>query len=265
VGRRRQPEKRLSVLGYADDLALLSSTVEGAQRQLDRLVGVAASVGLVVNTQKTVVLCVPDDIEAAIYCRGADGQATELPRCQQFVYLGGLVPDVRDDLRRRRGLAWAAFRSVRTVLQSEALPDRQRAALFRAVIETVLLYNAETWTLTDSLEHQVDAAHAGLLRAAFKIGDQRVSNAALYRRAGLARPSELLRLRRLQLAGHIIRAEAYCPQPVQDVLLLTVQAPYRRGQARTRRYVDCLLADAGAPDSAGGAAFVRAQALKRAL
>uniref|UniRef100_A0A1I8G3L1 CCHC-type domain-containing protein n=1 Tax=Macrostomum lignano TaxID=282301 RepID=A0A1I8G3L1_9PLAT len=89
---------RDAVLGYADDLALLSSTVEGAQRQLDRLVAVAASVGLVVNTQKTVVLCVSDDTEAAIFCRGADGQASELPRCQQFVYLGGLVPDVREDL-----------------------------------------------------------------------------------------------------------------------------------------------------------------------
>jgi hypothetical protein len=262
---RRQPERRLSVLGYADDLALLSSTVEGAQRQLDRLAGVAASVGLVVNTQKTVVLCVPDDIGTAIFCRGADGQATELLRCQSFVYLGGLVPDAREDLRRRRGLAWAAFRSVRTVLQSEALPDRQRAALFQAVVETVLLYNAETWTLTDVLEHQVDAAHAGLLRAVFKIGQEHVTNAALYRRAGLSRPSELLRRRRLQLAGHLIRAESYCPQPVQEVLLLTLQAPYRRGQARTRRYVDCLLTDAGAPDTAGGAAFVRAQALKRAL
>uniref|UniRef100_A0A1I8I759 Reverse transcriptase domain-containing protein n=1 Tax=Macrostomum lignano TaxID=282301 RepID=A0A1I8I759_9PLAT len=176
--RPHRGTKRLSVLGYADDLALLSSTVEGAQG------------------------------------------------------------DAREDLRRRRGLAWAAFRSVRAVLQSEALPDRQRAALFQAVIETVLLYNAETWTLTDSLEQQVDAAHAGLLRAAFNIGVERVTNAALYRRAGLPRPS------------HLIRAESYCPQPVQEVLLLTLQAPYRRGQARTRRYVDCLLADAGAPDTA---------------
>ena len=263
---RRQPERRLCVLGYADDLALLSSTVEGAQRQLDKLVGAAASVGLAVNTQKTVVFAVPTDIRAAIFCRGADGQATQLPICQEFVYLGGLVPDAREDLRRRRGLAWAAFHSVRAVLQSAALPDRQRAALFQAVVETVLLYNAETWTLTDTLESQVNAAHAGLLRAAFSIrGDERVANAALYDRAGLSRPSELLRRRRLQLAGHLIRAEAYCPQPVQEVLLLTLQAPYRRGQGRTRRYVDCLLADAGAPDQTGGPAFVRAQARKRAL
>uniref|UniRef100_A0A1I8HSN5 Guanylate cyclase n=1 Tax=Macrostomum lignano TaxID=282301 RepID=A0A1I8HSN5_9PLAT len=63
--------------------------------------------------------------------------------------------------KRRNPLNLAAFRSVRAVLQSEALPDRQRAALFQVVIETVLLYNAETWTLTDSLEQQVDVAHAG--------------------------------------------------------------------------------------------------------
>uniref|UniRef100_A0A1I8HT82 Protein kinase domain-containing protein n=1 Tax=Macrostomum lignano TaxID=282301 RepID=A0A1I8HT82_9PLAT len=73
---RRQPERQLSVLGSADDLALLSSTVEGAQRRLDRLESIAATVGLVVNTQKTV----------------------------QFVYLGGLVSDDREDLRHRSGL-----------------------------------------------------------------------------------------------------------------------------------------------------------------
>uniref|UniRef100_A0A1I8I8J6 Reverse transcriptase domain-containing protein n=1 Tax=Macrostomum lignano TaxID=282301 RepID=A0A1I8I8J6_9PLAT len=226
---RRQSESRLSLLGYADDPTLLSSTIDGAQRQLDKLVAVAASVGLVVNTQKTVVLCVPDDIKAAIF----------------------LVPGVHEDLRRRRGLAWAAFRS--------------RAAFFQAVIETDLLYNAETWTLTESLEQQVDAAHAGLLRAAFRIGYERVTSAALYRRAGLVRPSDLLRRQRLQLVGHIIRAESYCPEPVQEVLLLTLQAPLPAGQARTLRFVDCLLTDAGAPDSAGGVAFIRDLALRRAL
>uniref|UniRef100_A0A1I8HY44 ULP_PROTEASE domain-containing protein n=1 Tax=Macrostomum lignano TaxID=282301 RepID=A0A1I8HY44_9PLAT len=39
-------------------------------------------------------------------------------------------------------------------------------------------------------------------------------------------------------------------EPVQEVLLLTLQAPYWRGQARTRRYVDCLMADTGASDTA---------------
>ena len=107
---RRFPEKRLCVLAYADDLALLSSTVEGAQRQLDRLVEVAASVGLSINAQKTEVLTVPADIAADIICRSADGRDMPLARCRRFTNLGGLVPSVEEDLQRRRGLAWAAFR-----------------------------------------------------------------------------------------------------------------------------------------------------------
>ena len=261
---RRQSEKRLSVLGYADDLALLSSSVEAAQRQIDRLPEVAASVGLVINTQKTEVLTVPADIPADLTCPGADGHITTLARCQRFTYLGGLVPGVEEDLRRRRGLAWAAYRSVRAVLQSDALPDRQKARLWQAVVETVLLYNAESWTLTATLEHQLDSAHSGLLRAAFR-ADESVRSEALYERVQLQRPSVILRRRRLQLVGHVIRAEGYCPQPLQDVLLFTLPGPFRRGQARTRRYVDCILSDAGAPDTAHGTEFVRALALRREI
>uniref|UniRef100_A0A1I8JEX0 Reverse transcriptase domain-containing protein n=1 Tax=Macrostomum lignano TaxID=282301 RepID=A0A1I8JEX0_9PLAT len=260
----RHPEKRLSLLGYADDLALLASTADGAQRMLDSLVAIAATVGLVVNTDKTEVLTVPAELPANITCRGADGHAAPLPRCTRFTYLGGLVPSVQEDLARRRGLAWAAFRSVRVVLQSAALPDRLRSRLFQAVVETVLTYNAETWTLTETLEKRLDAAHSSLLRAAFGISyPEVVSNAALYRRAGLRPPSETIRRRRLQLAGHVIRAETYCPEPVQDVLLLTLRGPWRRGQARTRRYVDCLLADAGVIGQTNAAAAFREQARRR--
>uniref|UniRef100_A0A1I8HHH7 Reverse transcriptase domain-containing protein n=1 Tax=Macrostomum lignano TaxID=282301 RepID=A0A1I8HHH7_9PLAT len=219
----RHPEKKLSVLGYADDLALLSSTAEGAQRLLDGLTAAAARVGLVINARKTEVLTVPHDLPAEIRLRDGDGPGTALPKCLQFVYLGGLVPDVGDDLARRRGKAWAAFRSVRAVLLSEALSDGARSQLFQAVVETALLYNAETWTLTGALEAQLDAAHAALVRAAFgaRRGPGSETTESLYKRTGLTRPSALLSQRRLRLAGHVIRAEAYCPEPLQDVLLWT--------------------------------------------
>uniref|UniRef100_A0A1I8IHU7 ANK_REP_REGION domain-containing protein n=1 Tax=Macrostomum lignano TaxID=282301 RepID=A0A1I8IHU7_9PLAT len=233
--RPHRGTKRLSVLGYADDLALLSSTAEGAQRLLDGLTAAASRVGLKLNARKTVVFTVPSDLPAEINYRDAAGNAFMLTRCERFVYLGGSVPDVADDLKRRRGLAWAAFRSVRSVLQSEALDDGLKARLFQAVVETVLLYNAETWTLTDALERQLDAAHAAMLRAAFGVrsGPGSETNAALYTRARLTRPSDLLRGRRLRLAGHVIRSEARCPEPLHDVLLLKLQGPRRRGQGRT--------------------------------
>lgn len=94
------------------------------------------------------MLCLPDNIEAIIFSQCSDGDTAELPWCQSFVYLDGLVPDFR-----RRRLAWAVSRSVRAILQPVALLDRQRAAMFQAVVETVLLYNAGTWTLTEVLEY----------------------------------------------------------------------------------------------------------------
>ena len=63
----------------------------------------------------------------------------------------------------------AAFRSVRTFLQSDALSDVLKGRLFRVPIESVLLYNAESWTLTNALEKQLDGIYCRLLRAAFRL------------------------------------------------------------------------------------------------
>ena len=60
------------------------------------------------------------------------------------------------------------IRSVRAVLQSSALTNGQRGRLFQSVVATVQLYNAESWTLTDALSRELDAAHARMLRAAFR-------------------------------------------------------------------------------------------------
>uniref|UniRef100_A0A1I8I381 C-type lectin domain-containing protein n=1 Tax=Macrostomum lignano TaxID=282301 RepID=A0A1I8I381_9PLAT len=143
----RHPEKRLSDIGYADDLALLSSTAEGAQRLLDG--------------SGTVVFTVPSDLPAEInYTETLPGMQS-LTCCLRFLYLGGLGPDVADD---------------------------------------------PTWTLTDALERQLDAAHAAMLHAALRVrsGPGSKTSEMLYARARLMRPSDLLRWRRLQLAGHVI-------------------------------------------------------------
>lgn len=49
------------------------------------------------------------------------------------------------------------------------MSDRLRAQLFGAVIETVLLYNSETWTMTALLKRQLNGAHSALHWAAFQI------------------------------------------------------------------------------------------------
>jgi hypothetical protein len=167
-------------------------------------------------------------MQATITCEytGTSNSAALLPRCNQFRYLGGLVPSVLEDLRRLRGISWAAFRSIRVALQNDGLPDQLRDILFAAVVETVLLYNAETWTPRATLEKQLNSAHSALLRAAFGVRRQEpTTNRALYQRARLHVPSKIVRLRRLKVTGHLLRAESYCPEPAQDILFLSPQNP----------------------------------------
>ena len=53
---RRQPEYKLSDLGYADDIAMLLSSIRYAQKFFDPLVLAALDVGLHVNTTKFSVI-----------------------------------------------------------------------------------------------------------------------------------------------------------------------------------------------------------------
>ena len=86
---RRVPEQRISVLGYADDLALTSSSAAGAQAMLNSLVTTARRVGLQLNAAKTEVLCVPGP-QVDIYF-----EEEPLSACTSFVYLGGRVRAVQ--------------------------------------------------------------------------------------------------------------------------------------------------------------------------
>uniref|UniRef100_A0A1I8FDC3 G_PROTEIN_RECEP_F1_2 domain-containing protein n=1 Tax=Macrostomum lignano TaxID=282301 RepID=A0A1I8FDC3_9PLAT len=209
---RRHSEKRLSVLGYADD-----RSPSCAQRQIDRLVDVASSVGLVVNTLKTEVLTVLADIPADLTCRArrrADDQARTLPAVH-LPRRSGAPRGRGPPAAQRTCLGGLPFDPGRPPVRSAARP-RQSARLWQAMVETVLLCNAETWTPTATLERQLTRRTQGCSLRPFELT-----------RASGPRPCTIgpscSGARRLQLAGHVIRAEGYCPQPVQDVLLLTLQ------------------------------------------
>ena len=185
-----------------------------------------------------------------------------LPECHSFVYLGSRVPSCKEDLLRRKRLAWAALGKLRVVFESPAVPDDLRARLFSATVESVLLYNAVSWTMTRALEIELDAAHSHLLRVAFNIRwPERISNTDLYQRAGFRPPSERLREGRQRLAGEVIRSEASCPQPLQRLLLWQPTQPQRRGQGRRKTFPQILFEDCKAPDSLSAVAHVRRLAL----
>eukprot|EP00116_Pleurobrachia_bachei_P005435 sb/3465697/ len=78
--------------------------------------------------------------------------------------------------------------------------------LFRTTVEAILLYGAETWTLTSTLEKRLDGCYSRMLRMALGISWwDRVSNEEVFQ--NVPRASETVRTRRLRLAGHVHRHE----------------------------------------------------------
>uniref|UniRef100_A0A1I8FGY1 TPX2 domain-containing protein n=1 Tax=Macrostomum lignano TaxID=282301 RepID=A0A1I8FGY1_9PLAT len=135
--------------------------LKGAQRLLDGLTAAASRVGLIAERAKDSSRWprtrLPRSTTETLLLAGGN----HAYRCQRFLYLGGLVPDVADDLLLR----------LTCCTTTRPGPD-----------------------VTDALERQLDAGYAAIaVRAAFGVGSgpgsRRRQRHALLERARLMRPS----------------------------------------------------------------------------
>lgn len=217
----------LPALAYADDVALLANSFEGADRMTKSLSTVAASVGLHLNMAKTEVLAFT----------GQPAPTPPLPSfpliqsCSDFTYLGSQMAASKSDLDRRRRLAWTATRSLEPIYTS-AVKDETKIRLFRAVVEPIFLYGCESWAFPKSTEDQIDASHRALLRAALNIHwPAAVTNDELYQRPGVKPAASILRYKRLVLFGKAVREGDW---PLSKVLCQEPQEKHRgRGRPPT--------------------------------
>ena len=115
--------------------------------------------------------------------------------------------------------------------------------LFLATIESILLYNATTWTMTKGLEKSLDGAYTKLLRYALNISwKDHVKNVDLYGK--LSRVSVRLRERRMTFAGHCWRCDQSANQPIHELLFWSVPDGVQKPGNWTT-YVKVLLEDFG--------------------
>ena len=109
----------------------------------------------------------------------------------------------------------AACHKLKQIWKSD-LRKAIKVRLFTALIESVLLYGSETWTMTKRLNKVLDGCYTRMLRMAVNVNQyrDRVSNAELY--GDLPRVSLKVRQKRLRIAGHAIR---HPELPLSKVLL----------------------------------------------
>ena len=86
-------------------------------------------------------------------------------KVDDFKYLGSWLKSSMKDFNTRRALAFKACDKLWRLWKSKCSPV-VKFRVFRACVESVLLYGSEAWTLTESLEKRINGCYTRLLRKA---------------------------------------------------------------------------------------------------
>ena len=231
----RYPAKFITDTDFADDIAILSSTLENGQILLSAIEREAAKAGLIINRKKTEFLTVGDIEIPKDSLVVSDGPIKQV---DDFKYLGSWLMCSRKDFEGRKAVAWKAATRMAKIWKSN-LSRKCKINIFTSTVESVLLYGAETWSLTVTLNKRLDGCYTKLLRYALRYRwEDKFTNLILY--DTLPRVSEKVRF-----AGHCFRS----PQLVSDLLFWKPSGKFRSGQGSRRTYPQVLSLDSGRTSS----------------
>ena len=101
-------------------------------------------------------------------------------------------------------MAWSACNDLHKIWVSD-LTLNMKIDIFKTLIEPILLYGSETWTLSSKLQKRVDGTYTRLLMRIKNISWKRhPTKQQIYN--DLPQVSKIIKRRRVQFAGHCFRA-----------------------------------------------------------
>jgi len=237
---RRHPAKILNDLDFADDIALLESSILRAQAQLSRTATAAEHLGLIISVPKTEYMTVNCNSQPPLQVYGEP-----IKHVSNFKYLGSMMASSSSDLTRRKALAWTAFWKLERLWRSPEISITTKIRLFNTTCVTVLLYGCESWVISSDMENKINAFATSCYRIMLNIKRiDRVSNAQIYATTGTEPLIILVRQRQLRFLGHILRMPDEEPCKIY-ALYVPPHGKRRPGRQRTSylSYTQKLLGD----------------------
>jgi len=236
----RYPVKILNDLDFADDIALLESSIPRAQSQLTRTANAAADLGLIISAPKTEFMTTNCHPQPPLQVYG-----NPIKHVTDFKYLGSMMGSSASDYKRRKALAWTAFWKLEHLWRNHSIPISTKVKLFNTTCVTVLIYGCESWVLSEDMENKINAFGTSCYRIMLGIKRaDRVPNATIYKLTETTPLIERVRTQQLKFLGHILRMPD--GEPVKDYALYTpTHGKRKRERPRTLflKYVQNLLGD----------------------
>ena len=198
---RRHPAVVLNDLDFADDIALLETTIPRAQAQLTETAEAAKDLGLFISVSKTEYMTANCNPHPTLQVYG-----DSINHVTDFRYLGSMMASGASDLKRRKALAWCAFWKLERLWRSPQIGIATKMKLFNTTCVTILLYGCESWVISQDMECKINAFATSCYR--IMLGIKRmdhVPNTTIYDMTKSEPLITRVKRRQLRFLGHILR------------------------------------------------------------
>jgi len=219
----------ISDIRFADDQAMIADTEEGLQRIIDKLDTTAERYNMKINIAKTKIMCISKtgDKHTSIQIKGH-----QLEQVDRFKYLGAIITSnarCTNEIRCRIGMAKTAFLRKRELL-TNGLTLATKKKIIKAIIWSVALYAAETWTIGVKDTKALEAFEMWIWRIVQKISwkDKLTNEEVLSRIHERRSIMNIIIKRKKNWIGHIIRGN----ELLQNVIEGQIEGKRERGRPR---------------------------------
>ena len=204
-----------SELIYADDVDFIFNNEEEAKSQINIISASLKTWNLQVNENKTEITTI-------------NRQTSTWKTTKK---LGSLL-DTKEDIKRRKILATAAFKNMYKLwIRRHKLTEKRILMLYNTLVLPILLYNSGTWGVNQTELNGLDSFHRHQLRKLLGIKwEDKVSNKQLYTRCQCGPISKNIIAARRRLLGHILRLDLNTPAQVAMQEYFRPGGPKYRGR-----------------------------------
>lgn len=159
--------KSVQLLGYADDIDIVTRNTEHLENTYLGISNAAATMGLKVNVEKTKYMKSSTQTNR---CRSIKIGTSVFEGVEEFTYLGSSVNtenNISLEIKRRVLLANRTLYGLSKILRSKFVRRYTKLKIYRTLIIPVLMYGAETWTLSTADKNMLGIFERKVLRMIF--------------------------------------------------------------------------------------------------
>lgn len=203
------------VLAYADDLVLISRSVQELQEHFLQLEQEAKKVGLSVNTVKTKYMIATRNDNRWGNSNTVQIGDHNFERVYKFKYLGSIVSvdnKISDEISERLKDGNRSYGALLPLMKSKDLSKNEKKKIYRTIIRPIVTYASETWTLLKNDVRRLAVWERKILRRIYgpKIenGEWRIrTNEEVLELYGQPDIIQEIKSARLRWLGHIERSD----------------------------------------------------------